>query len=388
MTTAPPARVRPYVLPTAEPDRNQPALARLRHIADRVTASAPTNIGFPAATDIDYRPLWPLLGQLLNNVGDPQTDPLHPQHTHDLEREVLDFLAGLFRAPAGWSGYVTAGGTEGNLYGLWLARTKLPNAITYYSTATHYSVPKACRLLGLPTVEVGILESGEINYADLVHQARRYRGRPAIVVANIGTTMTEAVDDVSTIHTALDAAGITHRYIHSDAALAGIPLSSVAQRPGFDLADGADSISVSGHKFLGTPLVCGVVIARRGIEELAPHVPYLDSRDTTISGSRSGLATAMLWYALQTLGPTGLARRAGHARALANYAHRKLQASDWPAWRNPYALTVMLRRPPTDVAQRWPLPTQGDWSHLICMPGVTATQIDHLARDLTASRLI
>ncbi|WP_344223018.1 tyrosine-type recombinase/integrase [Paractinoplanes ferrugineus] len=111
--------------------------ARLRAVEARVAAAGPTNIGFPAARDIDYRPLAPLLGHLLNNLGDPRIDPLYPGHVHDLEREVLDFTAELFRAPSGWSGYLNSGGTEGNLYGMWLGRTKLPNAVAYYSSAAH-----------------------------------------------------------------------------------------------------------------------------------------------------------------------------------------------------------------------------------------------------------
>lgn len=357
----------------------------LREIVTRITAAAPTNIGFPAARDIDYSPLAVLLGQLLNNIGDPGTDPLYPAHVHDLEREVLDFMADLFRAPPGWTGYVTTGGTEGNLYGLWLGRTKLPNAIVYHSAAAHYSVPKSAAILGLPVVEVAADPTGHIDYADLVAKAGQRRGRPAIVVANIGTTMTEAIDDVATIHTALDTAGVTHRYVHSDAALAGIPLATIGPRPAFDLADGADSISISGHKFLGTPLVCGVAIARRGAEELAPQVNYIDSRDTTISGSRNGLAVAMLWYAIRTLGTPGMGLRAERARATAAYAHRQLHSIGWPSWRNPHAFTVMLRPLPTAITARWPLPTHHGWSHLICMPGVTRSQIDDLTHELAAA---
>ena len=74
--------------------------------------------------------------------------------------------------------------------------------------------------------------------------------------------MTEAVDDVTTIRRVLADVSIRRAYIHSDAALSGLPLALMAPgcRPGFDLADGADSISVSGHKFLGSPIPCGVVI--------------------------------------------------------------------------------------------------------------------------------
>lgn len=358
--------------------------ARLRAVEARLAAATSTNIGFPGARDIDYRPLAPLLGHLLNNLGDPRIDPLYPGHVHDLERDVLDFTAELFRAPPGWSGYLTSGGTEGNLYGLWLGRTKLPNAVAYYSSAAHYSVPKACHLLGLPAVEVTTTASGQIDYTDLTRKAARHRSRPAIVVATIGTTMTEAVDDVTDVHNALDVAGVRHRHIHSDAALAGVPLATTANRPAFDLADGADSISVSGHKFFGTPVVCGIVLTRRKPEELSPTVPYLNTHDTTISGSRNGLAAAMLWHATTSLGATGHADRAERAREVAAYAVQRLHQIGWPAWRNPLSFTVLLRRLPADMATVWPLPTQGDWSHVISMPGVSTSHIDALVDTLAA----
>lgn len=358
--------------------------ARLSAVEARLAAAAPTNIGFPAARDIDYRPLAPLLGHLLNNVGDPSIDPLYPGAVHDLEREVLDFTAELFRAPPGWSGYLTSGGTEGNLYGVWLGRTKLPNAVAYYSSAAHYSVPKACHLLGLPAVEVTTIATGQIDYTDLTRKAARHRSRPAIVVATIGTTMTEAVDDVTHVHNALDVAGIQHRHVHSDAALAGVPLATTANRPAFDLADGADSISVSGHKFFGTPVVCGIVLTRRKPEELTPTVPYLNTHDTTISGSRNGLAAAMLWHATTSLGTAGHADRAERAREVAAYAVQRLHHIGWPAWRNPLSFTVLLRPLPADMAATWPLPTEGDWSHVICMPGVETSHIDHLVGTLAA----
>lgn len=375
---------RPAGLVIRSPAAVRATHGRLGAVAARIAAAAPTNIGYPVARDINYVPLAPLLEHVLNNLGDPRTDPVYPGHVHDLEREVLDFTADLLRAPPGWSGYINTGGTEGNMYGLWLGRTKLPNAIAYYSSAAHNSVPKACRLLGLPAVEVTTATTGQIDYTDLTRKAAQHRSRPAIVVATIGTTMTEAFDDVAHIHNALDAAGTGHRYLHSDAALAGIPLATTAHRPAFDLADGADSISVSGHKFFGTPVVCGIVLARRTPEDLGATVPYLGTQDTTISGSRSGLAAAMLWHAVTSLGADGHARRARRARDVAAYAEMRLHSIGWPAWRNPLTFTVMLKPLPAVLATVWPLPTQGDWSHIICMPGVETTHIDALVETLAA----
>ncbi|MBO3736615.1 histidine decarboxylase [Actinoplanes flavus] len=354
-------------------------------LLDRLTTASYTSIGFPCAVDIDYRPLAPLLGVLLNNVGDPWTDGIHPMHAKGIERDVLGYFAELFRAPPGWTGYVTSGGTEGNHYGLWLGRTRLPNAIAYHSDAAHYSVAKAEHLLGLPGITVATLPTGEINYADLQRQASRWRSRPAIVTANIGTTMTEAVDDVHRIHEALDEAGVTHRYVHSDAALAGVPLALTADRPAFDLADGADSISISGHKFFGTPLICGVALARRGPSDTPAAIRYIGAPDASISGSRTGLGVVMLAHALDILGTAGLSDRTHRARDIATYTCRRLHHIGWPHWRNPGAFTVMLREPPDAVRTRWRLPSTDGWSHLICMPGVTTRQIDDFVEELSTA---
>ncbi len=59
------------------------------------------------------------------------------------------------------------------------------------------------------------------------------------------------------------------------------------------------SVSVSGHKFVGAPVPCGVVITRfKHVLALSSDVEYLNSRDATIMGSRNGHAPIYLWYTL------------------------------------------------------------------------------------------
>ncbi|WFE52984.1 histidine decarboxylase [Micromonospora sp. WMMD1155] len=371
---------------TANPLNGPAQDPRLDALLRQLNAAQATNIGFPAAVDIDYRNVAPLFAHLLNNVGDPDADPTHPNHSKDLEREVLAFLAGLFRAPERWWGYITSGGSESNLYALYLARSRYPDGIVYHSTAAHYSVPKAAHLLGMTTVVVDSQPNGEIDYDQFVRLVRWHRDRPVIVVANIGTTMTEAIDDVGQIRAALDRIGITQRYIHSDAALAGIPLALADDPPGFDFADGADSICVSGHKFLGTPLPCSAVIApRRHTAHLDQLVAYTGCADGTITGSRNGHAAVMMWSAIRRYGREGLRARTYDGRELAAYTCRRLREIGWPSWRNPEAMTVVLRTPPSAVLKRWPLPTSGGWSHVICMPGVSRTQIDQFVNDIVTA---
>jgi histidine decarboxylase len=301
-----------------------------------------------------------------------------------VERDVLAWFAELFRAPSGWSGYLTGGSTEGNRYGLRLARAKLPNAVVYHSGAAHPTVSEACRLLGLPTAVPDAALRGELDYASLREHLGRYRARPAIVVANVGTSMTEGVDQVSRIHAELDAAGITHRWIHADAALAGIPLALTGRRD-FDLAGGSDSIAVSAHNIFGLPLPCGVAMSCRPLQDPGRPVGEIGSHDTTIVDPRSALAALMLWHAISQHDLDGHRRRVEQARDVAAYACQRLGSIGWPHWRNLQALTVVLRPLPEVLRQRWPLRIEGRWSHLICVPGITTHLIDTLIDDLKES---
>ncbi|WP_338823151.1 MULTISPECIES: pyridoxal-dependent decarboxylase [Bradyrhizobium] len=102
--------------------------------------------------------------------------------------------------------------------------------------------------------------NGEISYDHLAQEAARDRKRPAVVVANRGTTMKEGRDDTLKIRAVLRDVGIDAIYVHSDAALCGAYAALLSPRPAFDFADGADSITVSGHKCLGAPRPCGIVL--------------------------------------------------------------------------------------------------------------------------------
>lgn len=356
-------------------------------LAARLDAARRYNIGFPGATDFDYTGLAELLGRhLLNNVGDPDSDGLAANHTKSLEREVVAFVARLLRAPADdYWGYVSSGGSEGNLYGLHLARALYPDGIVYHSEAAHPSVSKAVGLLRMDSIGVRANGAGVMDYTDLSAQVDRHRHRPAVVVATAGTTMTEAVDDTRRITTCLDELAVARRFLHVDAALSGIPLSFINpdDRPGFDFTDGADCVTISGHKFLGTPMPCGIVVTRRSYRDrLARAAGYAGSPDTTIGYSRSGHAPLLLWHAIARHGADGLRRRAEDARQLAGHLLDELVDLGWPGHRHPHAFTVVMHTPPAAVTAKWVLATQGGWSHVITMPGIASSTVDEFVRDM------
>ncbi len=373
--------------PATSAARRPPAAPALDQLREDLYTARRYNIGFPGATDLAFSDLADLLtGSLLNNVGDPWLPGLGLNHTKHFEQQVISTVGAWFGAPHGCWGYVTTGASEGTLHAMdeaWQAFAG--DLVVYSSAAGHYSIAKAARLLKLPLVMVRTDETGRIDCDDLESELSRRREHPALIVATAGTTMTEAVDDVAAIVKVCQRLAITRRRVHVDAALSGIPLALLPQplRPAFDFTAGATSMVVSGHKFLGTLMPCAVLVYHRQPHAVAAGRPsYVGSADTTITGSRSGHTPLLLWHVLTTVGEAGLRARADASRKLAHYTHQRLLDIGWETRLNPHAFTVVLRTPPQQVRDKWVLPDDGHWSHVICMPGVGKDQIDELISDL------
>ncbi len=357
---------------------------QLDQFFDRMKRAASKEIGYPVAFDFDYSALTPFLSFSLNNAGDPFTPMTYLLNSHDFEREVVSFFAQLARAPEDqWWGYVTNGSTEGNLYGLYLARELLPEGIVYFSQDSHYSVGKNLHFLNMRHIMIRSQPNGEMDYEDLRETLCIRRDAPPIIFANIGTTMKEARDDIGLIRSILDDLAIENRYVHCDAALCGGYAAFLDPRPAWDFEDGADSIAISGHKFIGSPIPCGIVLARRAhVERIGHSVAYIGSVDTTISGSRNGFTPLLLWYAIRSLGIEGMKKRIEESLEVAAYAEDEFNRAGITAWRNPQALTVVFPQPPRPVQEKWQLASASGASHLICMPHVRREQIDELIEDI------
>ncbi|HEX7048350.1 MAG TPA: histidine decarboxylase [Gammaproteobacteria bacterium] len=357
---------------------------RLQALLGEAEVTRDDYLGYPVAKDFEYSSLAEFLDVPLNNLGDPFTDSTWKVDSRALEREVVEFFAKLMRAEDdNWWGYVTNGGSEGNLYGLYLARELYPQGMVYFSEETHYSVSKNLHLLNMRHIMIRAQESGEIDYDDLFETMKLHRDKPPILFMNIGTTMTEGKDDIERVRGMLKKLAIPHYYIHSDAALCGPMAPFLEPRPAFDFADGADSIAISGHKFIGSPIPCGIVLARKQhVDRIARSIAYIGCLDTTVTGSRNGLTPIILWAAIQRFGIEGLRRRVMTSLDLAAYAQMRLKENGIAAWRNPNAITVVFPAVPDAVKQRWQLATARGQSHLIAVPGTTRETIDRFIDDL------
>jgi histidine decarboxylase len=341
-------------------------------------------LAFPGATDLTYPYLAELVtGRLLNNVGDPFQHGHGHSHTKDAEVQVVRWLGDLFGAGDDVWGYVTSGATEGTLHAADEAATAYPDVMIYASAAAHYSIAKAARLVRVPLVRVATDEHDRMSLDDLRGRLLANSGRAAMIVATVGTTEREAVDDVAGIAGLCDDLGISRRRVHVDAALAGVP-RALLPGGGFGFGAGATSLVVSGHKFLSTLTPCAVILyPRRPSVQDQQQISYIGSADTTISGSRSGHTPLLLAASLLGQGRSGHRRRAQRSRDLAAYAHDALRRIGWPTQRLPDAFTITLAQPGL-LPRPWVLGGDERTGRIICMPGVDQAWIAELVADLDA----
>lgn len=346
------------------------------------------SIGYPVNQAWDYSEIYRFLALPLNNVGDPFQQSNYRLNTLDYEREVIELFAELAHAPENecW-GYVTSGGTEGNMYGLYLARELYPKGMVYFSEETHYSVGKILRLQHTPSIMLRSLPNGEMDYEDLRESLRINRHLPPIIFANVGTTMKGAIDDLDKIKKTLNELAIQEYYIHADCALHGLAMAFIDNPPPWDFAAGVDSLSISGHKWLGTPIPCGIALARsQHVDRISRAVEYVGVMDTTILGSRSAFSPLMLWYGIRKHGEVGLRAMVKESIELAKYAVARFQDAGVNAWRNLNSPIVVFPRPVPELVRAWSLATKDEIGHIVCMPYMTRSLIDEFVQAYVAQQ--
>lgn len=199
--------------------------------------------------------------------------------------------------------------------------------------------------------------------------------------------MTGAVDNLDFIKQIIDEFAIQNYYIHADAALSGMILPFVNQPQAFGFDDGIDSIAISGHKMIDSPIPSGIALAKKThVSRIARAVEYVSTFDTTVTGSRNAITPLFLWYALHTKGQAGFRQIIKHCLDTADYAIKSFKQVGITAWRNPNSITVVFPRCAEEVLKKWQIALQHDIAHLITMPHVQTWQIDAFIADIVAAQ--
>ncbi|MEH2069430.1 MAG: histidine decarboxylase [Nostoc sp.] len=356
---------------------------KLENFLQQIEQRSHFHAGYPYNLSCDYSEIVKFFSFLLNNAGDPYVEPDFGLHSRQFEQEVLSFFAQLYKIPENkfW-GYVTAGGTEGNLYGIFLAREIYPNGILYSSQDSHYSISKAAKLFRIKHQVVDSQINGEISYHHLEQVISQNRNYPVIINLNIGTTVKGAIDNLDKVIEILDRHQIKNYYIHCDAALSGLVLPFLDGAPQVNFQKPIDSIAISA-KFIGSPLPCGVVLTKKKwVERVETMIEYIGSKDTTILGSRNGHTPLILWYALQSRGYNGLAREAKTCIRNAQYLFQQLQFREYPCMLNNFSNTVVLQKPSQRLIKKWQLASFENWAHIVVMQNIDEEKIDTFIHEL------
>jgi histidine decarboxylase len=372
-----------------------------KHLEERTSH----HLGYPYNLDFDFSELQAIQGFSINNLGDPFVESNYGVHSRKFEIGVLEWFARVWEInPQDMWGYVTNCGTEGNLHGILTGREVLPEGILYCSDATHYSVPKAARMYRMPLSIIPANDQGEMDLNllknSLCDAKMKNKSATAIINCNIGTTVKGGVDDLTSIINILDECGYIREeyFIHCDGALFGLMMPHAeSEKIKKEIADiefpttlsfkrNIDSISVSGHKFIGAPMPCGVVITRKAhIAKMSTDIEYLNSKDATIMGSRNGHAALYLWYAIQKKGIEGFRNDTLTCIRNARSLKDMIINAGVKAFLNDLSCTVVFEKPTNwDFVRKWQLACQGDIAHVVVMPSTRLSTLERFVSELKA----
>lgn len=398
-----------------EPDLLSPesSVIRIKSILDtysnELKEKTSLHLGYPYNLDFDVSALNSVQNYSINNLGDPWVESNYGVHSREFEIGVLEWFGKFWNISKSelW-GYITNCGTEGNLHGILVGRETLPEGILYFSKDTHYSVGKAAKMYRMKDMQIDVDETGEIDYEHLeINLQKGYDGgHCAILNINVGTTVKGAVDDLDKIVTILEKIGYVHCntnkssgnipkfYIHVDGALFGMMLPFMKDYekdmnvPSIDFTKPINSISVSGHKFIGAPVPCGVVICcKSNVKNIMSNIEYINSKDSTIMGSRNGHAALFLWYALSLKGMRGLKQDVLQCIENSKLLIQLLEKHNIKCMRNELSSTVVFERPLDHAfVKKYQLACCDDIAHVVVMPSVSEEKLRMFVQDLVKSR--
>ena len=349
-----------------------------------------TNHHMGYAYNLDFEAqLYPVLYKfLLNHLGEPEQGGQYAVNVFEKELEVVDIFKQLWggntlNEPL-W-GYVSSSGTENNLWAIHhgvtvqLKRHPGCDPVILCSEQGHYSFDKGGNLTRIKMIKVCSNSDGSISLSDLKDKLQANKDAPIILGLVSGTTIKEGHDD---IESALKLIKETNRsrddfYILIDGALSAtfLPLVNAPYNinPGF--WHDVDSISTSGHKFIGCPIPCGILVMKKKHNlEVAKAVEYIKSNDTTMAGSRSGFAVYFLWLRLHALGADGLEELALSGIKLAGEIAERFRKAGIDVLHNTKALTVYFPKPSVEIIDKYSLACKGDHAHIICLGNTLDTR--------------
>lgn len=297
----------------------------------------------------------------------------------ELEEVVTDWLRQMVGLSAAWHGVIQDTASTSTLLALICARERTTQyaladgglqaqdrpLTIYVSAYSHSSVDKAALLAGFGRANIRLAPVDE-NFAlqpaalaALIEADLAAGLQPCAIVATTGTTTTTAIDPIAAMAELAQQYGL---WLHVDAALAGSAMILPECRWMWAGIEGADSIVLNPHKWLGAAFDCTAYYVRDAehlIRVMGTNPSYLQSaadnevknyRDWGIPLGRRFRALK-LWTLIRDQGVSGLQARL--RRDLDNAQWLTATVAARPNWRvlAPVPLqTVCLRHEPPGIS--------------------------------------
>jgi aromatic-L-amino-acid decarboxylase len=293
----------------------------------------------------------------------------------EVEEVATDWLRQMVGLSDAWSGVIQDTASTSTLVALLSARERASGyslaqgglqgqarpLVVYASAHGHSSVDKAALLAGFGRDHIRLV-AHDAQYAmdadalDTAIRADLAAGhKPCAVVATTGTTTSTALDPIRAIAAVAQRHGL---WLHVDAAMAGSAMILPECRWMWDGIEGADSIVLNPHKWLGVVFDCSVYLVRDPehlVRVMSTNPSYLQSaadgqvrnyRDWGLPLGRRFRALK-LWFLIREQGVQGLQARLRRDIDNARWLAAQVQAT--PGWRvlAPVPLqTLCLRHEP------------------------------------------
>jgi len=348
-------------LPAAPPDQPEDFAAVIADL-DRIVVPGlslwqhPRFFGYFPANTLPAGVLADLVSTGLGVIGlSWQSSPA----VTEVEEVVTDWLRQMLGLSPAWSGVIQDTASTSTLVALICARERATNYAlargglqaeprtprVYVSAHAHSSVDKGALLAGFGRENLRLIPFDD-RYAmradalaDMVAADIANGDLPSAIVATVGTTATTAVDPVAEIAEVARRHGI---WLHVDAAMAGSAMILPECRSMWEGVEGADSLVINAHKWLGAPFDCSLYYVRDPehlMRVMSTNPSFLQSsvdgevknlRDWGIPLGRRFRALK-LWFAIREQGVSGLQRRL--RRDIANARRLAELVAATPGWR-------------------------------------------------------
>ena len=255
----------------------------------------------------------------------------------ELEEVVCDWTRQMLGLSGAWSGVINDTASTSTIVALLCARERASAfsldrgglqgedrpLVVYASAHAHSSVDKAALLAGFGRAHVRVVASDATNamrpddLARLIEADQRAGRIPCAVVATTGTTTATAFDPIAAIAKVTAKHGA---WLHVDAAMAGSAMILPECRGMWEGVEGADSLVMNPHKWLGAAMDCSLYYVRDPehlVRVMSTNPSYLQSSaDGSVKNFRDwGLPLGRrfralkLWWLIREQGVAGLQAR-------------------------------------------------------------------------------